>query len=139
MERLAIEKVLGLREHIRTPLDLVDLGAKGVSKKQIIALSAAMCLSSAAIASLLAVNVRTIQRQPEEKPFDRNVSDRAIKLAQLTVRGINVFGSKEEFCKWLQAPCIALGDKTPMSILVSTVGVEMVDDIIGRIEYGIFS
>ena len=42
----------------------------------------------------LAVSPRTIQRQPKGKVFDKNVSERAIKLAQLTAHGINVFGAK---------------------------------------------
>ncbi len=139
MAHMDVENVLGLKEKIENPLDLIDLGAKGVSKSQIGRLSEAMCLSMATIANLLVVSVRTIQRQPEEKAFDKNVSERAIKLAQLTAHGVNVFGAKEEFCTWLQTPVVALGDKTPMSILNSTMGVELVDDIIGRIEHGVFS
>ena len=134
-----IENVLGLKNKVRTPLDLVKLGTKGVLKEQIKHLAEAMCVPSTVMAALLSINVRTIQRQPEGKHFDRNVSDRAIKLAQLTVRGIKVLGNREEFRAWLQAPCIALGNKTPISLLVSTVGVDMVDDVIGRIEYGVVS
>ncbi len=33
----------------------------------------------------------------------------------------------------------ALGNKTPVSLLVSTAGVDMVDDVIGRIEHGVYS
>ncbi len=136
---MTIENVLGLKEKIENPFDLIDLGAKGVSKSQINRLSGEMCLSMTTMANLLAVSPRTIQRQPEGKLFDKNVSERAIKLAQLTAHGINVFGAKGEFCTWLQTPVVALGNKTPVSILNSTMGVELVDDIIGRIEHGIFS
>ena len=139
MAQIGVEHILGLKEKIGNPLELIVLGAKGVSKSQIGSLSKAMCLSLATIANLLAVSLRTIQRQPEGKVFDRNVSERAIKLAQLTAHGVNVFGAKEEFCAWLQTPVVALGNKTPMSILNSTMGVELVDNIVGRIEHGIFS
>jgi len=139
MEQVRIENVLGLNERIKNPLDLVDLGAKGIFRKQLDKLSEAMCLPAGTLASLLTVSLRTIQRQPKEKPFDRNVADRAIKLAELTAKGINVFGSQKSFCSWLQTPCLALGNKTPISLLVSTIGMEMVFDVIGRIEYGVFS
>ncbi|OPY67321.1 MAG: hypothetical protein A4E57_02383 [Syntrophorhabdaceae bacterium PtaU1.Bin034] len=135
--RTTIENILGLRSKIRTPLDLVDLGNKGISKKQIKSLAEAMCLSSNAIAPLLAINVRTIQRQPENKHFDRNVSERAIRLAQLTARGVDAFGTKESFCQWLQTPSLALGNRAPISLLASFAGIEMVDDEIGRMEYGV--
>jgi putative toxin-antitoxin system antitoxin component (TIGR02293 family) len=137
--QVSIESILGLKEKIGTPLDLVRLGDEGVLKSQIKHLGEAMCVPNTVLANLLSINVRTIQRQPEGKHFDRNVSDRAIKLAQLTARGIKVFGSSEDFCAWLQTPCLALGDKTPVSLLVSTVGTDMVDDVIGRIEYGVYS
>jgi len=135
----SVESVLGLNETIRNDLDLIKLGAKGVKKGQIKRLGEAMCLPNTVLASLLAINVRTIQRQPEGKPFDRQISDRAIKLAQLTARGIDVFGNGAEFCAWLQTPSMALGNKTPLSLLVSVVGVDLVGDVIGRIEYGVYS
>ncbi len=137
--QVSIESILGLKEKISGPLDLVKLGSEGVVKSQIKHLGEAMCVPNTVLANLLSINIRTMQRQPEGKHFDRNVSDRAIKLAQLTARGIEVFGGSEEFCDWLQTPCVALGDRTPVSLLVSTVGVDMVDDVIGRIEYGIYS
>ena len=139
MAQMNVENILGLKVKIENPLDLIHLGAKGVSKRQIGRLSEAMCLSMATIANLLVVSPRTIQRQPKGKVFDKNVSERAIKLAQLTAHGVSVFGAREEFCVWLQTPVVALGNKTPMSILDSTMGVELVDDIIGRIEHGVFS
>jgi putative toxin-antitoxin system antitoxin component (TIGR02293 family) len=137
--QVSVESVLGLDETIRNDLDLIEIGAKGVKKQQIRHLGEAMCLPNTALAPLLAINVRTIQRQPEGKPFDRRVSDRAIKLARLTARGIEIFGNGVEFCAWLQTPSMALGDKTPLSLLVSIVGVDLVDDLIGRIEYGVYS
>ncbi len=137
--RVSVESVLGLDVVIANDLDLIELGAKGVKKQQLRHLGEAMCLSNAVLASLLAVNVRTIQRQPENKPFAREVSDRAIKLAQLTVRGIDVFGTGTEFCAWLQTPSMTLGNKTPLTLLVSVVGMDLVGDIMGRIAYGVYS
>jgi len=136
---IAIEEVLGLEGRVRTPLDLVDLGAKGVLKKQVKHLGNVMCITSTTLAKLLAITPRTIQRQPEEKRFDRVVSERAINLAQLIVKGIELFKDKDEFCAWLQAPCLALGSRTPISLLTSSVGVGMVNDLLGRMEYGVFS
>lgn len=137
--QVSVKSVLGLDETIRNDLDLVEAGAKGVKKAQIRRLGEAMCLSNTVLASLLAINVRTIQRQPEGKPFDRQVSDRAIKLAQLTARGTEIFGDAGDFCAWLHTPSIALGDKTPLSLLESIVGIDLVGDVLGRIEHGVYS
>jgi putative toxin-antitoxin system antitoxin component (TIGR02293 family) len=135
----SVNSVLGLDETIKSDLDLVEVGAKGVKKQQIRRLGEALCLPNTVLASLLAINVRTIQRQPEGKPFDRQVSDRAIKLAKVAVRGIEVFGDAAEFCAWLRAPSMVLGERTPLSLLESIVGIDLVDDVLGRIEHGVYS
>ena len=51
MAQMNVENILGLKVKIENPLDLIDLGARGVSKNQISRLSEAMCLSMATMAN----------------------------------------------------------------------------------------
>jgi putative toxin-antitoxin system antitoxin component (TIGR02293 family) len=139
MKDVDIQKILDLDSPVDSPLDLVELGSKGVLKRQIKRLADAMCITNTALAGLLAITPRTIQRYPESKPFDRTVSERAIKLAMLTSKGIRLFGDSKEFCAWLQSPCVALGNRTPLNLLASAIGLGLVEDVLGRIEYGVFS
>jgi putative toxin-antitoxin system antitoxin component (TIGR02293 family) len=139
MKDVQIQEVLALDEPLSSPLDLIELGARGIYKRQIKHLAGVLCVTSASLAAMLAITPRTIQRHPEEKRFDRVVSERAIKLAMLAVRGIRVFGNKDEFCSWLQSPAIALGNRTPLSLLSSAIGLGMVEDVLGRIEHGVYS
>lgn len=139
MKEIEIQDVLALDKPIASPLDLVELSAKGVYKRQVKRLAGVLCLNSATLAAMLAITPRTIQRQPEEKRFDRTVSERAVKLAMLAVRGIRVLGDQNEFCSWLQTPNVALGNRTPVSLLTSVIGMGMVEDVLGRIEHGVYA
>jgi len=139
METFHVEQMLGLKKKIRTPLDFVELSKKGVSKKGLSALADHLKLGLPLMAELLSINVRTIQRYASEKVFPRTVSEHILRIAIITVRGEEAFGSRESFRSWLNAPNTALGDKKPLDLLASDFGRDMVLDELGRLEHGIVS
>jgi putative toxin-antitoxin system antitoxin component (TIGR02293 family) len=49
------------------------------------------------------------------------------------------FEDKEKFNRWMVAPNKALGGKAPFDIINSQFGREEVKNILGRIEYGVYS
>lgn len=58
-------------------------------------------------------------------------------VVEVVVRGIEVLESKDDFIHWLKSPIRALGYKTPLSMLETKEGIQLVLDVLGRIEYGI--
>jgi putative toxin-antitoxin system antitoxin component (TIGR02293 family) len=134
-----MKQVLGLKETIRSPLDLVKLGGKGVSKGAVSRLAKHLSLGLAEMAPLLSVNLRTIQRYSAERVFSRAVSERILRIALVVSRGEEIFGNSEQFSAWLKEPNRALADKKPIDLLVSNFGIDLILDELGRIEYGIIS
>lgn len=57
----------------------------------------------------------------------------------MIARGVEVFEDKDKFLAWIEQPNKGLAGKTPMSLLKSRFGIEMVLDELGRIEYGVYS
>jgi putative toxin-antitoxin system antitoxin component (TIGR02293 family) len=53
--------------------------------------------------------------------------------------GNEVFGSQTNFFKWLELPNTALGGLEPKELLEIPNGVSKVRDLLGRIEYGVYS
>jgi putative toxin-antitoxin system antitoxin component (TIGR02293 family) len=51
---------------------------------------------------------------------------------------IEVFGTKERAERWMKSPNLALGGKTPASLVIEPKGLKMVEDVLNRIEYGIY-
>ncbi len=140
MELSHVKRVLGLKETIRTPLDLMKLGGKGISKGAVSRLAKHLSLGLQEMAPLLSVNLRTIQRYNAERVFSRPVSERILRIALVVVsKGEEIFENVEQFNTWLKEPNRALADKKPLDLLVSDFGIDLVLDELGRIEQGIIS
>lgn len=137
----AVLELLGGRKTFRgkfeTTLDLVDLGEKGLTKASLLELAEFLELSVAQMARLLPITERTIQRYSRSTRLSRAVSDHLLEIARLAVRGIDVFGDKKRLLDWLQRTNVALGGRKPMDLLASTLGIDLVNDELGRIEHGL--
>jgi putative toxin-antitoxin system antitoxin component (TIGR02293 family) len=139
MELSNVEHVLGLKKKIKTHLDLVKLSQRGVPKGTVNRLAKHLSIGLKGIAPLLSVNQRTIQRLSSGKVFSPAVSERILRIALVVARGEEVFGNLERFNLWLKESNKALADQTPLSLLASEFGIDMILDELGRIEYGIVS
>lgn len=138
-----LTKILGgkkvIQKSIQSQMDLVILGDKGVTKDALLHLAKYLSCSMNQIAQLLPVTERTIQRYTSKKHFNRVVSEQILQIAEVAAKGSEVFESRDKFLTWMDHPNVALGKKTPMSLLNSKFGVNMVLDELGRIEHGVFS
>jgi putative toxin-antitoxin system antitoxin component (TIGR02293 family) len=137
----AITEVLGgeevLQQPIRHRLDLLTLSHKGIPKKALLCLAAFLASPVHDFATLLPVSERTLQRYTAQQPLNRVVSEHLVHLAEVAARGVEVFGDKDAFRAWLHQPNTALGSRTPLSVLDSRFGIEMVLEELGRLEHGI--
>lgn len=120
-------------------MDLIELSNEGITKDALLRLVKYLNLSMSQMAKLIAITERSIQRYALEDHFNRVVSEQILQIAEVAARGTNVFEDKDKFLSWMQQPNKALANKTPMSLLSSRFGSEMVLDELGRIEHGIFS
>lgn len=59
--------------------------------------------------------------------------------AEIAARGIEVFEDRVKFISWMNQPNQAFANKTPMSMLNSKRGLDVILDELGRIEHGILS
>lgn len=138
-----IEKALGgdkiLKKKIRSRMDLIELSNMGVTKSALIHLSAYLSFSMHQMAELLPISERTIQRYTSSASFNNVVSEQILHIAEVGVRGVEVFEDKDKFLTWMKNPNKALANRTPISLLSSRFGTDMVLDELGRIEHGVFS
>jgi putative toxin-antitoxin system antitoxin component (TIGR02293 family) len=87
------------------------------------------------------VSIRTMQRRTgrPQKPLRQDQSGRAWKFAEILTTASDVFGSQSEAEKWLTTPAVALDQRRPVDLLSSPAGVEMVEQLLGRLEYGVYT
>ena len=67
------------------------------------------------------------------------VSEQILQMAEVAAKGSEVFEGRDKFLAWINHPNKALENKTPMSLLNSKFGADMVLDELGRIEHDVFS
>lgn len=99
----------------------------------------------------LAETIRKAQRlisqiEAEIKPGQRE-ENRTLKqhkkhvanLIKVQKQSIEVFDTQERAEGWLKSPILTLGWDTPMELMISDKGIEMVLNELGRIEHGVVS
>lgn len=122
-----------------TALDLVEISRKGIKKSALSNLSEALNISMKRLANLLPVTERTLQRRSANSLLNSTTSQQVILIGQLITKGEEFFGNRENFQNWLKQPNTALGGYIPLDILDTTIGVQLVMDVLGRLEHGVYS
>jgi uncharacterized protein (DUF2384 family) len=69
----------------------------------------------------------------------RQTEDLLEKMAEIVDRAIKVFNNESVAKNWLRTPNPYLDDLIPLNMLESAEGIEHVLDMLGRIEYGVYS
>ena len=88
---------------------------------------------------IIAVSNRTWARRKADNRLSPVESDRLYRLARIIARTEEVFGSREKARLWLKEQNRALQMATPLSLLDTDEGVRRVEDVLIRIEHGVFS
>ena len=87
------------------------------------------------------MSLRTWQRRKDalSKPLSQEQSGRAWKFAEILAKATDVFGSQAEAEQWLERPAIGLDQRRPIDLLGTPAGVELVEDHLDRLEYGVYA
>ena len=92
-------------------------------------------------ASYLNISTKTLQRNRNTPDFFFKPihTEKIIELAEVTHFGKDVFDSAQQFYRWLNTPCFALGNLKPAELLKDSYGKDLVMAELNRIEHGIFA
>lgn len=96
-------------------------------------------LSQTELAQILNLSERTLQRKGASQPISFNTSDKLIELVRLFHKGMHVFNTKELFLAWLHHTSRAFSGEKPIKLIESSLGIELVNDELERIQHGIFA
>ena len=136
-------EVLGksnVRSKVESPFDFIHIANKGINAIVIKNFSSYFEISKEDTAQMLNISSPTLYRWiKSNKNLDKNFSILVFELTDLFLYGIEVFESKDNFTKWLNLPNTALGGLEPQDLLEVPGGISKVRDLIGRIEYGVYS
>jgi putative toxin-antitoxin system antitoxin component (TIGR02293 family) len=133
----AWETALGLQDGSR--LKLIAQVQEGLPVAAFDRFSQLTGLSREALARALDTSTRTIARRKEAgKPLDRTTSERLVRLAGLYARAAEVIGDERLARQWMQTPREAFAGKTPFEMAQTELGAREVEDLLLRVEHGVF-
>lgn len=118
---------------------LIDVVRSGITKGAYERIVTTTGIPSDELADMLHISPRTLRRYEPGQILPPEQSERMVEIARLYSRGEEVFGSLERFKEWMSRTQIAFGDKSPTTLLDTSIGIGMITDELGRIEYGIFA
>ena len=134
-------EVLGrdyVNEKVESSYDFIHLASKGLDAGIITNLRKYFNLSRAMIARILDISEPTLYRWiRSNKKLERNYSIKIFEVTDLFLYGSEVFGSQDDFFKWMELQNIVLGGMEPQELLDIPGGMAKVRDELGRIEHGV--
>ena len=71
--------------------------------------------------------------------MDIDESERVLRIGALFDRAVVVFGDEDQARQWLKSSQRALGGRTPLEYADTEPGAREVEDLLGRLEYGVFA
>ncbi|CAN5681379.1 hypothetical protein BH23GEM3_BH23GEM3_08080 [soil metagenome] len=135
IEGLGGEQVLG--SDIRSQLDFVALIEQGLPVATADELARLGELSDAELGEI--VPRRTLSHARSRGRLSPEQSDRVVRAAGLYTRAHAVFGNRDKANRWVKRANRALEGKTPLSLLRTSSGTDLVETLLDRIAYGVYS
>jgi len=125
-------------EPITQRTDLINIARNGIKTKYLSEIQDFTSLSDNEISYILPISKRQLVRYSSAHILNKEITSHLIQLIELFQKGFQLFGEKK-FKLWIRTPNKVLNKNTPIDLMDTSIGIEMIEDIIGRIEHGVYS
>lgn len=116
------------------------LVAKGLTYSALERFQTHSGLSLETIGHVVQIPARTRARRKVEGKLSPHESERLYRLAVVYDKALQLFeGDAEAARNWLNAPSPALSNRSPLQMTETEIGARSVENVIGRLEHGVFT
>ncbi|MBI2950416.1 MAG: DUF2384 domain-containing protein [Verrucomicrobia bacterium] len=122
-----------------TTSKLIKVLHAGLPVRELDELQASLDVPMEKLASKLGISKATLHRRKAEGRLDREESDRVVRFARLMGKAVVVLETENNARRWLSSPQFGLGGAVPLDYAETEVGAREVEDLLGRIEFGVYS
>ncbi|UFH51989.1 antitoxin Xre/MbcA/ParS toxin-binding domain-containing protein [Spirosoma sp. KNUC1025] len=123
---------------VYTPYTVIDKSRQGMLRSEADQVAQLAGLTDVELARILNMSVRNLHRLKADDKLAQDASERLLLLTNLLKHGLDVFDEDAQtLAEWLRSPIRELNTQSPLSLLDTTTGFGLVDDVLGRIEHGI--
>lgn len=138
--RVSSDKVAGKSgSRILAPAKIIDQVQVGLPIQELEALRDSLDVPMEKLASKLGISNATLHRRKAQGRLGPAESDRVVRLARLIGKAAKVLGDIEAARQWLNSPQFGLGGAVPLDYAETEIGAREVENLLGRIEYGVYS
>ena len=111
----------------------------GLSFRAVQNLQKALDVPMDKLASVLGMSRATLHRRKIQGKIDKDESEKLVRYQRLLKKAEDVFGGGDSAREWLTNPQAGLGDAVPLDFAKTEIGAREVENLLGRIEYGVYS
>src|SRR6266699_7124099 len=121
------------------PTELIRQIQKGLPFSDLKVLQDSIDMPFEQLAAKLSISRSTLQRRRTAGRLSPDESDKVMRFSRLLEHATNVFGDIEKARAWLKFPQHGLGGAVPLDYAETEIGAREVDNLLGRIDYGVYS
>src|SRR5712692_2528173 len=120
--------------------ELIHQVERGFSFKALQTLEDRSGIALSLLASVIGLPERTLARRKASGRLAPDESERLLRISSIFEKAVNLFaGDLEAAVRWLTTPKKALGNRLPLAYSRTELGARQVENLIGRLEHGVFS
>ena len=136
---VALHLCKGKPEHPSTTANVIETVRKGLPFKELEMLREVLDLPLEQMAEKLDISRATLHRRKLSGRLGKDESDKLVRYARLAGKAIEVFGDIQRARQWLSFPQYGLGEAVPLDYAQTEIGAREVENLLGRIEYGVYA
>jgi putative toxin-antitoxin system antitoxin component (TIGR02293 family) len=122
-----------------SPGKLIEVIRIGLPVQELDVLRASLDVPMEKLAPKLGMSKATLHRRKAQGRLGPEESDRVLRYARLMGKAVEVMEGEQPARRWLISPQVGLGGAVPLDYAETEVGAREVEDLLGRIEYGVYS
>jgi putative toxin-antitoxin system antitoxin component (TIGR02293 family) len=111
----------------------------GLSFRAVQNLQKALDVPMEKLASVLGMSRATLHRRKIQGKIDKEESEKLVRYQRLLKKAEDVFGDPKAAREWLTNKQAGLGNAVPLEFAKTEIGAREVENLLGRIEYGVYS
>ena len=118
---------------------MIELLHAGLPVRELDDLQASLAVPMEKLIPMLGISKATFHRRKTVGRLGQDESDHVLRFARLMGKAVEVMESEHAARQWLTSPQFGLGGAVPLEYAETEVGAREVEDLLGRIEHGVYS
>lgn len=125
-------------EHLTIPQVIQEI-ENGLPLSAFTAIRDELGITDKQLSQVIRIPKSTLATRKKRGRFSFEESERLYRIQRLIEKAVDVFGDIDMARKWLKNSAYGLGDLSPLEFANTEIGAREVENLLGRLEHGVFS